>query len=133
MCKEAIQANIDVNFKIMFCITKVLKPFIVFCLLGFNIWETGVDIAICYGLSCLEFDSLEVQCYSCIQNNPYWLWRPSSFQFSGYSCSFPGIQHPDVKFSIHFHLAPMLRIKGAMPPLPNTFLRGQEKLAFFYL
>jgi len=73
MWKKAIQVKIGVNFKIMFYITTVLKHFIVFCLLWSNIWETGVDIAICYDLSCLEFDSREVQRYSCIQNSPYWL------------------------------------------------------------
>jgi len=78
----------------MFYITTVLKHFIVCCLLGSNIWDTEVDIAIFYGLNCLEFDFRDVQGYSCTQNSPYWLWSPLSFQFSGYRCSFPGIQRP---------------------------------------
>lgn len=116
----------------MFYITKVLKHFIVFCLLGSNIWETQVDIAICYGLNCLEFDSREMQGYSCIQNNPYWLWSPPSFQFSGYHFSFPGYSSPDVKLTTHLHLAPMLRINGAMPPLPNSFMAWKGKTCLFY-
>jgi hypothetical protein len=78
----------------MFYIITVLKYFIAFCLFGSNILETEVNTAICYGVNCLEFDSRDVQVYSCIQNSTYWLWNPPSLQFNGYRGSFPGIQRP---------------------------------------
>ena len=108
-----------------------VKHLIVFCLLGSDIWETEIDLAVCYGLNCLGFDSREMQFYSCIQNSPYWLWGLFSFQFSGYSCSFPGIQRPWHKAH---HSSPSSAdvnkwSYASAPPMPSW--RGQEKLAFF--
>jgi len=48
--------------------------------------------------------------------------------FRGYwGALFPGVNRPGVKLSAELHLAQRLRMRGAIPPLPHTLPRLEQK------
>jgi len=54
---------------------------------------------------------------------------PSQVHFNVYW----GALCPMLRLTTHFHLVPMLRIIGALPPLPSAFMASRSKLIFLYI
>jgi hypothetical protein len=46
--------------------------------------------------------------------------------------SLPGVKRPDMKLTIHLHLVPRLRMRGAIPPLPYTSSWGAHEICYIY-
>jgi hypothetical protein len=65
-----------------------------------------------------EFESRQGQnIFSVLKNRQYWLWVPASFLFSGYLCSFRGVNRlgPDVDSPLY--LALRMRVSGNSPSI----------------
>jgi hypothetical protein len=61
--------------------------------------------------------------------HPDRLWGPLSLLSNGFQGPFPwGQSGWGVKLTTHLHLVPRSRIRGAIPPLPNTPSRRGAKL-----